>query len=161
MWRPTIAQAIFGGLFGVVAMALMLYYAPLIGWPRVDYAAMLGHKGVWDLGLFLELTLGTVVFPLILSFLLWDVLPGPAIVKGLEWAFVLWLVSEIIFQPLSGGGFFSSRIHPQILTVVWTFFAHMVYGGILGAACAQYFYELVPGIPDKYVRRSGRLRHAR
>ncbi len=148
MRRPLVTLTLFGGFAGTIAFTLILYYLPLIGWPRVDYAEMIAHtmSGTWDLGLFAEVVLGVVVFPLILTYYLWLVLPGPAIVKGVTWGLALWLIAQVVFMPVMGWGFFSSKLMMAPLAVVGAFVAHLVWGAAVGAATSDWFYAASPGV---------------
>ncbi len=148
MRRPAIAQAIFGGFVGTIIFLLVLYWAPLINWPRVDYAGLIANLfgSTWDLGLLAELALGVIVFPLLLIYYFWGVLPGPALVKGIAWSLLLWLVSEVAFMPATRGGLFSSRLDQPVLAVVAAAIAHLIYGICLGGACTEVFFAMIPGV---------------
>ncbi len=156
MRRPVIAQAIFGGFAGTIALLLILYWAPLINWPRVDYAGLIANLfgGTWDLGLLAAIALGMIVFPLVLVYSVWRILPGPALVKGIVWALLLWFISEAAFMPATRAGFFSRRLDEPVLAAVAAFIAHLIYGICLGGACTELFFQLTPGTAGEQLRTS-------
>jgi hypothetical protein len=108
----------------------------------------------WDLGLFAQFTLGIVVFPLFLVYFFWNVLPGPAMVKAVLWAMILWVVSEAAFLPSMAGGFFSTRLPRPVLAATLLFVAHLFYGFSLGIACSELFWKAVPGVEGEEIRTS-------
>jgi uncharacterized membrane protein YagU involved in acid resistance len=75
--------------------------------------------------------LGVVAFPIAYS-VVFPYLPGASFVKGMVFAFVLFLLAESVVMPMAGKGFWSSNIG-GIKAVVAAFIGHMVYGGLLGA----------------------------
>jgi uncharacterized membrane protein YagU involved in acid resistance len=72
-----------------------------------------------------------VVFPLIYFALVPRFLPGPPLVKGLVFGFVLWLLAATVVMPMAGAGFFMSEIG-GIKAAIAALLGHLVYGGLLG-----------------------------
>lgn len=62
-------------------------------------------------------------------------LPGPAVVKGLIFGVLAWLVMMIVFMPVAGHGFFGLSL--GIAAPVATFMLHLVFGAVLGAVYAS------------------------
>ena len=62
-------------------------------------------------------------------------LPGPAVVKGLIFGVLAWLVMMIVFMPVAGHGFFGLSL--GIAAPVATFMQHLVFGAVLGAVYAS------------------------
>ena len=62
-------------------------------------------------------------------------LPGPAVVKGLTFGVLAWLVMMIVFMPVAGHGFFGLSL--GIAVPVATFVLHLVFGAVLGAVYAS------------------------
>lgn len=131
--KPKIGNAILGGLVGTVVMTLMLYMvAPLMG-IRMDIAGSLGQMlgGSWTLGLVMHFFNGSLIFSLIYALLLYRVLPGGPIAKGVVWGVALWLIAQLMVVPMMGGGIFSSKMG-GMMAAVGSLVNHVVYGGLLG-----------------------------
>jgi uncharacterized membrane protein YagU involved in acid resistance len=62
-------------------------------------------------------------------------LPGPAVVKGLIFGVLAWLVMMIVFMPVAGHGFFALSL--GIAVPIATFALHLVFGAVLGAVYAS------------------------
>jgi hypothetical protein len=136
--KPNMWKAITGGFIGTVMLTLMeRFVAPMMG-VRMDIVAKLGemtHTGMAG-GLFVHFLQGTVIFPLIYTYLLYRFLPGAPWQKGLLWSVILWLGLETVMMPMMGGGFFSSQMG-GMKAVMAAFIGHLVYGAILGAIAGE------------------------
>ena len=75
---------------------------------------------------------GTIIFPLIYVYLLYQWLPGGPIVKGTTWGIVLWFLAQAMVMPMMGGGFFSMNMG-GMMAVAGSLIGHVLYGSILGA----------------------------
>lgn len=132
--NPNIIKAILGGIVGTLMMSLMMRFAApmMIGQP-MDIAAMLGNMmgGVYALGMAAHIMLGVLVFPLIYTILVYRLLPGGPLIKGLTWGLILWLIAETMVMPMAGAGFFMSEIG-GMKAVMAALMGHLVYGGLLG-----------------------------
>ena len=128
-----------GGLVGTIAItALMYWVAPiLIGMP-MDIAKMLGdYLGIgWGGGMVLHFINGSIIFPLIYAFLLYGVLPGGPIMKGVTWGVILWVLAQMVVMPMIGGGFFSASAGGP-MAAVGSLAGHLIYGGILGMIAGE------------------------
>lgn len=61
------------------------------------------------------------------------VLPGPAWLRGVIWALVLWVLSLVVFLPVvAGAGMFGSALGAGALPVIGNLIFHVVYGVVLG-----------------------------
>ena len=78
--------------------------------------------------------IGTVVWGLLYG-LIRKSLPGPAVVKGLIFGVLAWLVMMIVFMPIAGHGFFGLSL--GLAVPVTSFVLHLVYGAVLGAVYAS------------------------
>ncbi len=87
-----------------------------------------------DLGWAGHFFIGTVVWGLLYA-LLRKSLPGAAIVKGLIFGALAWLVMMIVFMPLAGHGFFGLAI--GWMAPVATLIVHLVFGAVLGSVYAS------------------------
>jgi uncharacterized membrane protein YagU involved in acid resistance len=131
--KPNIGRAVAGGFVGTLAMTLMMYLvAPMMG-VKMDIAgglaAMMGTS--WALGLMMHFINGTVIFPLIYTFLLFRVLKGGAVAKGMEWGLMLWLAAQLVVMPMTGAGVFSSKMGGA-MAVMGSLIGHVIYGALLG-----------------------------
>jgi uncharacterized membrane protein YagU involved in acid resistance len=83
-------------------------------------------------GLLIHFLNGTVIFPLIYVYLLYQWLPGAPWQKGMLWGVILWLGVEIVMVPMMGGGIFSTEMG-GMKAVMAALVGHLVYGAIFGA----------------------------
>lgn len=128
-------RAMLGGFVGTVAITLLMYYAaPMMTGQPMDIAAMLGSMigGSWIGGMVLHFVNGTLIFPLIFAYALYERLPGGPTTKGVIWGLVLWLLAQIAVTPMMGGGFFSANAG-GLPAVMGSLMGHIVYGALLGA----------------------------
>jgi hypothetical protein len=83
--RPNAGRAILGGFVRTLAITFMMYFvSPMITGKAMDVAAMLGdfvHMGR-PMGLAVRFINGTIIFPLILVFVLWNVSPADRLRKA-------------------------------------------------------------------------------
>jgi uncharacterized membrane protein YagU involved in acid resistance len=141
------ARAILGGFIGTLVMTVLLLMAPLVGLPKIDFAAALGSllsKGtpeqlseIWWLGMVWHFVNGSIVFAMIYSDFIYGWLPGAAWARGLAWGLTLWLLMEIVFMPVMGRGVFADHVTAPVLRDLSTFVMHGAYGAILGAIAGQ------------------------
>ena len=131
--HPNVIRSIGGGFAGTLAMTAMIYLvAPMMGL-HMDIAQMLGSMlgNNWAAGMMMHFVNGTVVFPLIYAYLLYQRLPGGPTVKGATWGAVLWLLAQVMVMPMMGGGFFSAALG-GMMAAVGSLIGHLLYGGLLG-----------------------------
>lgn len=143
MEKPNAGRAILAGFIATLAMTMVMYVAPMMGMPKMDLAAMLGSmmskqmpapmSGAWLMGMMMHFVNGTIIFPLIYAYLLYPILPGAAWLKGVLWALVLWLISQVMVMPMMGMGVFSANAPQAMMTVMGSLMGHVIYGAVLGA----------------------------
>lgn len=132
--HPNVVRSMIGGFAGALVMTGMMYMvAPMMGL-RMDIAQMLGSMlgNNWMAGMMMHFVNGTVIFPLIYAYLLYQWLPGGPTVKGVTWGVILWLLAQIMVMPMMGGGFFSMAMG-GMMAAMGSLIGHLLYGGILGA----------------------------
>lgn len=132
--NPNNIKAILGGIVGTLMMSLMMRFAaPMMVGQPMDIAAMLGNMmgDVYALGMAVHILLGVFVFPVIYTILVFRLLPGGPLIKGMTWGLILWLIAETMVMPMAGAGFFMSEIG-GIKAVMAALMGHLVYGGLLG-----------------------------
>ena len=130
-----IGKGIFAGLIATVVMTMIMYMAPLMGMPKMDVAGMLSDMMhlPWIAGMVIHFMNGAIIFPLIYVFILYKVLPGNGLVKGIVWGVLLFVIAQVMVMPMAGMGFFSSASPQQMLMVMGSLMGHVVYGAILGS----------------------------
>jgi hypothetical protein len=108
--------------------------APMMGMPKMDIAGMLGGmiKMPWTVGMLIHFMNGTIIFPLIYVFVLYNVLPGPGFVKGIIWGTLLFVIAQTMVMPMAGAGFFSSNSPQAVMMVMGSLIGHLIYGAIMG-----------------------------
>ena len=132
-------KLILGGVAGTAAMTMMMMLiAPMMG-VHMDIAASLA----WMVGMVIHLTMGILIYPLVYGILLRRYLPGSALVRGLIWGSILWMMMEVAVMPMLGAGVFGIN-GPGMMGAVAALMAHLVYGGLLGWIAAG---EATPELP--------------
>jgi len=144
-----------GGFAATLTMTLMVYLAPLIGIPNVDFAGLLGSllvgrapgifTGPWWLGMAWHFMNGSVFFPLLYAHFVYPVFSGTVsgisitegfsdrpMVRATLYSLILWAFCQGLAMPLVGGGFFSSQTMQPFMVVVGSMIAHLIYGSVLG-----------------------------
>lgn len=132
--HPNFSRAVAGGFVGTLAMSGMMYFvAPMMGL-HMDIAAMLGSVlgGSWTAGLIMHFVNGSLIFPAIFTFVLFGVLPGSPIVKGMLWGAGLWLMAQLVVMPMMGAGLFSANAG-GMMAAMGSLVGHLLYGSLLGA----------------------------
>lgn len=133
--RPSALRAISGGFVATVAITAVMYWvAPLLLGSPMDIAKTLGDfLGIgWNAGMVLHFINGSLIFPLVYVFVLFGVLPGGPVAKGLTFGVVLWLLAQSVVMPMVGAGFFSANAGGAMAAVA-SLIGHMIYGAALGA----------------------------
>lgn len=132
--HPNVARSMVGGFAGTLVMTGMMYMvAPMMGL-NMDIAQMLGSMlgNNWWAGMMMHFVNGTVIFPLIYAYVLYQWLPGGPAMKGTAWGAILWLLSQTVVMPMMGGGFFSMAMG-GMMAAMGSLIGHLLYGSILGA----------------------------
>ena len=131
--KTKIGRACFAGFMGTIAVTCMVSFASpyLIGGPS-DIAAMLAGLmgGSWLAGMGMHFMVGTLILP-ILYVLLDRRLPGGPALRGSAWGVLLWMVSQAVVIPATGGGFFGSAAG-GLMVVTDSLIGHLAYGLVLG-----------------------------
>jgi hypothetical protein len=129
-----IVRACFAGFLGTLVVTCLATFASprLIGGPA-DIAMVLARPlgGSWLAGMATYVLIGTVVLPLLYLALLsrrWFTSPA---VRGATWGVTLWIVSQAVVVPLTGGGLFSSALG-GLPVVTDSLIGHLAYGLVLG-----------------------------
>lgn len=130
-------RAAAAGVIATAAMTSLLLVEPSIGLPRIAIGVSLSNvisavSSHAEIGAFwgwvLDLAVG-VIFAMIYASYFEDRLPGGAFMRGVIFGFFVFLLSQIIFAPATGAGFFSSG---DIELLIGGLLGHLVFGGVLG-----------------------------
>jgi uncharacterized membrane protein YagU involved in acid resistance len=131
------ARAAAAGLIGTGVMTALLLVEPSVGLPKIAMGQVLSTS----LGLIsAHLTIGPAlgwILHFIVGMLLGLVyaavfdrrLPGPALTRGLLYGILVFVVAQLVFMPLVGGGVFSRG---DVELLAGSLFGHLVYGGLTG-----------------------------
>ena len=132
-----VGRAAVAGLVGTAAMTALLLVEPSIGLPKIAMGQVLStslglttaHLSIGPaLGWCLHFVIG-MVLGVIYAWAFDARLPGPPIVRGMLYGAMVFVVAQVVFMPLVGGGFFS-RGDLQLIT--GSLLAHLLYGGVIG-----------------------------
>jgi hypothetical protein len=108
-----LGKAMAGGFVGTLVMTSMMYYvSPMMMGMKMDIAAMLGSMlgGRWAAGMMMHFVNGSIIFPAIYAYLLYERLPGSPALRGAIWGTILWFLAQTVVTPMMGGGLFSSQM---------------------------------------------------
>ena len=127
-----IARVLLAGLAATLLLTLMMYKgAPMITGKAMDIAGELGAMMAlpWGMGMAVHFILGVLMFPAAYVLFAQSRLPGTAVVTGILWGLLLWVVAMLIMSPMMGKGIFMGAAPAAITSLM----GHAAYGGVLGA----------------------------
>jgi uncharacterized membrane protein YagU involved in acid resistance len=131
------ARAAAAGLIGTAVMTALLLVEPSVGLPKIAMGQVLStalglasaHLATGAaLGWLLHFLIG-MLFALIYAAVFDRRLPGGPLVRGLLYGILVFVLAQLVFMPLVGGGVFSHG-DPELLA--GSLLAHLVYGGLTG-----------------------------
>ena len=131
------ARAAAAGLIATGVMTALLLVEPSVGLPKIAMGQVLStalglasaHLATGAaLGWALHFIIG-MLLALIYAGIFDPRLPGPPLVRGLIYGALVFVVAQLVFMPLVGGGVFSHG-DPELLT--GSLLGHLVYGGLTG-----------------------------
>lgn len=131
------ARAAAAGLVGTAAMTALLLVEPSVGLPKIAMGQILSTSlGLASASLPIGPALGWVihfiigmVLALIYAGAFERRFPGTPLVRGLLYGVLVFVVAQLVFMPLVGGGVFS-RGDGELLA--GSLLGHLVYGGLTG-----------------------------
>ena len=133
--NPTRAAA--SGFVGTGVMTALLLVEPSVGLPKIAMGQVLStslaltsaHLTIGPaLGWALHFLIG-MLLALVYAAFFDRRLPGTPLVRGLLYGLFVFVVAQLVFMPLVGGGVFS-RGDVELLT--GSLVGHLVYGGLTG-----------------------------
>jgi uncharacterized membrane protein YagU involved in acid resistance len=131
------ARAAAAGLVGTGVMTALLLVEPSVGLPKIAMGQVLStwlglasaHLVLGPaLGWILHFLIGTLL-ALIYAAVFDRRLPGPALARGLLYGVLVFVVAQLVFMPLVGGGVFSRG---DVELLAGSLLGHLVYGGLTG-----------------------------
>ena len=131
------ARAAAAGLVGTGVMTALLLVEPSVGLPKIAMGQVLSTSlGLASAHLAIGPALGWVihfVIGILLALIYAGVfdrrLPGTPLTRGMLYGTVVFVVAQLVFMPLVGGGVFS-RGDVELLS--GSLLGHLVYGGLIG-----------------------------
>jgi uncharacterized membrane protein YagU involved in acid resistance len=133
-----VKRAVAAGLVGTTVMTGLMLVAPMVGLPRMAIGELLSTLLAVStaflptgpaVGWLIHAAFG-VALALIYAGVFAGRLPGKPIARGALYGFLVFLLAQLLFMPLVGGGVFSRGEVPMILG---SLIGHLVYGGLVGA----------------------------
>lgn len=130
-------RAAAAGFVGTGVMTGLLLIEPSVGLPQIAIGQVLstslGLASAFSavgpaLGWLLHFVIG-MLLALIYAGVFNPRLPGGALVRGAIYGFVVFLVAQLVFMPLVGGGVFSRG---NAALIGGSLLGHLVYGGTTG-----------------------------
>lgn len=132
--KTTFFTVLKGGSIATAAMTVVMLLAPMMGMPKMAIGNMLAgfmHLPV-ALGWVAHFLIGIVIaggYVVIVR----AMLPGAAVMKGLIYSLIPFLLAQLMVMPMMGAGFFSSASSAPMMMVIGSLIGHLVYGAVLGA----------------------------
>jgi len=132
-----VGRAAVAGLVGTAAMTALLLVEPSIGLPKIAMGQVLSTSlGLTTarlaigpaLGWCLHFVIG-MVLAIIYAVAFDGRLPGPPVVRGAVYGALVFVVAQVVFMPLVGGGFFSRG---DLELITGSLLGHLLYGGVIG-----------------------------
>ena len=130
-------RAAVAGLVATAGMTALLLVEPSVGLPKIAMGQVLASSLGFTtahldagpaVGWVLHFAIGGVL-ALIYAAAIEARLPGPGVMRGVLYGLLVFLVAQVVFMPLVGGGLFS-RGDPELIT--GSLLGHLLYGAILG-----------------------------
>jgi uncharacterized membrane protein YagU involved in acid resistance len=132
-----VTRAVTGGLVGTAAMTVLLMVEPLVGLPKVAIGQVLSTAlGLTPAYLTVGAAVGWIIdfligvaFALLYAGVFARRLPGAALTRGAIYGVLVFILAQLVFMPLVGGGVFSRG---DLQMIAGSLLGHLVYGGIVG-----------------------------
>ena len=145
-----IGRALLGGVVGTAAFTVLAYAGPLMGFPRMDIATMLGTMIVSDPagafwpGMAMHFMIG-LILALGYAALFASWLPGAPWLRGAIYGLVPWAMAMVVVMPMMAvvhplvvagmmpaPGFFLLGMG-TVMAPLGSLIGHLVYGAVVGA----------------------------
>ena len=138
-----VMRAVLAGVIATIVMTALMSAGPLIGVHTWDIGAMIGSAmsfgrtvtpsdPLWMWGMAVHFLFGMCVFPLIYAHWTWGWMRGPNWMRGLCWGLFLWFMTQALFMPLVGEGFFDMGGPNPLLEVFSWLILLVIYSIVFG-----------------------------
>ncbi len=132
-----ITRAAAAGLIGTAVMTALLLVEPSVGLPKIAIGQILSTSlGLASAHLTIGPALGWVihfiigmVLALIYAAAFARRLPGSPLTRGALYGVLVFVVAQLVFMPLVGGGVFSRG---DVELLAGSLLGHLTYGGLIG-----------------------------
>ncbi len=127
-------KAVIAGLWGTLAMTMVILMAPAMGMPPMPVGKMLANfMGIPEfIGWAAHVMIG-IVLALIYANVFVTRLPGKPWVRGATFGLIPWLVMQAMLNPMMGAGFFAYNTPAPVLIVLGSMMGHLIFGVVVGA----------------------------
>lgn len=130
-------RAATAGLIATAVMTALLLIEPSVGLPRIAIGQVLSTSlGLASAHLPIGPAIGWVIhfvigmlLALIYAAVFARRLPGTPLGRGMLYGVLVFVVAQLVFMPLAGGGIFSRGAVPLL---AGSLIGHLVYGGLTG-----------------------------
>jgi hypothetical protein len=130
-------RAVAAGLIGTAVMTALLLVEPSVGLPRIAIGQILSTSlGSASAHLPIGPTTGWIIhflvgagLALINAAFFAGRLPANALVRGVIYGVLVFIVAQLTFMPLVGGGIFSRG---DVELLAGSLLGHIAYGGLMG-----------------------------
>jgi hypothetical protein len=138
---PGVRAVLLGGLAATLVLTVMMYIAPLAGFPAIDMPSAIGgfldrpallFTARWWAGLVVFLAVGIVFSPLLFIGMA-RILYGGGWLRGLQWGVLLWSAGAVCVMVHLGLAFHPPFTTHPVLSALSSFLGNVVYGAVLGA----------------------------
>ena len=132
--KPNIGRACLAGFIATTIVTFMVYFVSpnMTGGPSDLAGMVVGLLNLsWILAIGLYYLIGALIMPVAYARFLNPYLGGGPVVRGTTWGVLLWLVSQAVVIPATGGGMFSSATG-GLRVVLESLVGHLVYGLVFG-----------------------------
>lgn len=142
-------RSMIAGFAATVVLSILMVMKGMMGlMPELDVIAMLSQMsqdmmGIGGAGLawLMHFMIGTVLWGILFA-LLYEKLPGTAaVVKGISFGVLAWLMMMILPMPMAGAGLFGLNL--GMMAPVMTLILHVIFGAVLG-----YVFHALPADAD-------------
>lgn len=137
-------RAIAAGVIGTAAITTLWQVEPAIGLPRIAIGHILStfmsvsvaHLNVGVAGGWAVHFVVGIVLALVYAWGFAERLPGPPVWRGAVYGALVFILSQLVFMPLVGGGFFSRG---DLELLAGSLLGHLAFGVVVG-----WIYHVAP-----------------
>ena len=132
--KANIGKACLAGFIATTIVTFMVYFVSpnMTGGPSDLAAVLVGMLNLsWILAIGVYYLIGALLMPVVYTRLFNPWLAGGPVIRGMTWGVMLWVVSQALIVPATGGGMFSSATG-GLRVVLESLVGHLVYGLVFG-----------------------------